>query len=98
MSQGNDAPRSPGIAETIWPLVTGLAVGFLVGRETAGRAPGNASSGDSAIENTADKVPEGTQLPAKGHKARHEFPEGWTKSADLTSVTSVSFDGLTPSQ
>ena len=99
MSQGNDAPRSPGIAATIWPLVTGLAVGFLVGRETAGRAPGSASSGESAaVEKTADKVPEGTKLPAKVYKAESEFPEGWTKSADLTSVTSVSFDGLTPSQ
>jgi protein-disulfide isomerase len=98
MTQGNDRPRSPGIAATIWPLVTGLAVGFLVGRETAGRAPSSASSGDSAIEKSADKAPEGTKLPAKVYKAESEFPEGWTKSSDLTSVTSVSFDGLTPAQ
>jgi protein-disulfide isomerase len=97
MSQGNDAPRSPGIAATIWPLVTGLAVGFLVGRETAGRVPASGSA-ETAAERSVEKVPEGTKLPAKIYKAESEFPEGWTKSADLASVTTVSFDGLTPTQ
>jgi protein-disulfide isomerase len=99
MTQGNETPRSPGLAATIWPLVTGLAVGFLVGRETAGRGGGAGSSATEAVAQKADEsVPAGTKLPAKVYKSEQEFPEGWTKSSDLTSVTSVSFDGLTAAQ
>ena len=99
MTQGNETPRSPGLAATIWPLVTGLAVGFLVGRETAGRGGGAGSSATEAVAQKADEgVPAGTKLPAKVYKSEQEFPEGWTKSSELTSVTSVSFDGLSAAQ
>ena len=86
---------------TIWPLVTGLAVGFLVGRETGGGHV--ASSGDepgaAKVAAVADKaVPAGTKLPDKVYKAETEFPAGWMKSADLTSVTTVSMAGLTEAQ
>jgi protein-disulfide isomerase len=100
MTQGNDSPRAVGLAATIWPLITGLAVGFVVGRETAG--PRASSAGSAVTEAVAaksdDKVPDGTKLPAKVYKSESEFPEGWTKSADLATVTTVSFDGLTPAQ
>jgi protein-disulfide isomerase len=37
-------------------------------------------------------------MPAKIYHSESEFPEGWTKLADLASVTGVSFDGLTAPQ
>jgi protein-disulfide isomerase len=97
MAQNNESSRGPAWAATIWPLVTGLAVGFLVGRETGSR--GSAASGsEPAAEKASDKVPAGTKMPAKIYKSESEFPEGWTKSADLASVTTVSFTGLTAAQ
>src|SRR4029078_2745919 len=39
-----------------------------------------------------------TKMPAKIYKSESEFPEGWTKSADLASVTTVSMTDLTPAQ
>jgi protein-disulfide isomerase len=97
MTQGNDTPRAAGLAATIWPLITGLAVGFVVGRETAGPRVAGAPT-EAAAAKSDDKVPDGTKLPAKVYKSESEFPEGWTKSADLAAVTTVSFDGLTPAQ
>ncbi|HVR61297.1 MAG TPA: thioredoxin domain-containing protein [Polyangia bacterium] len=84
---------------TIWPLVTGLAVGFLVGRETA--APGGGrttASSETAPAKTADAVPAGTKLPDKTYKSEGEFPAGWMKSADLASVAGLSFAGLSDAQ
>jgi protein-disulfide isomerase len=101
MAQTNDPPRTPWTA-AIWPLVTGLAVGFLVGRETSSHGTGGAST-EAAAESGAkgsddSKAPAGTKMPAKLYKSESEFPDGWTKSADLASVTGVSFDGLSPAQ
>ncbi|HSS40525.1 MAG TPA: hypothetical protein VLT58_17300, partial [Polyangia bacterium] len=96
MQEHPRTPSAPAWTAAIWPLVTGLAVGFLVGRETAVKGSGGAA--EPAAEKTAEKVPAGTKLPAKVYKSESEFPEGWTKAADLTAVTSVSFDGLTPAQ
>src|SRR6185369_10726793 len=89
--------RSPGAGAVIWPLVTGLAVGFLVGRETAG---GRAGGGETAAAPAAaaDKAPAGTKMPAKTYKSQSEFPTGWIKEADLASVTTVSFAGLSEPQ
>src|SRR6476661_6806619 len=97
MTQGNETPRAAGLAATIWPLVTGLAVGFLVGRETAGPRSGAVAT-EAAAAKSDDQVPAGTKLPAKIYKAESEFPEGWTKSADLASVTTVSMTDLTTAQ
>jgi protein-disulfide isomerase len=97
MPQDNN-PRTPPWTAAIWPLVTGLAVGFLVGRETAGKGSGGPTAADTASEKPSQAVPAGTKMPAKIYKSEAEFPEGWTKSADLVSVTGVSFDGLTPAQ
>jgi protein-disulfide isomerase len=83
---------------TLWPLITGLALGYIVGQKTAGGGHG-ADTGESAEKVAADKaVPPGTKLPAKIYKSQSEFPAGWTKSADLATVTTISFDGLTEAQ
>jgi protein-disulfide isomerase len=93
----NGETRSPAWTAFIWPLVTGVAIGFLVGRET-GRRSGDGGSSDTVTEKGAGKVPAGTKMPAKIYKSESEFPDGWTKSADLASVTSVSLDGLSVAQ
>jgi protein-disulfide isomerase len=91
----NDSPRLPAWTSTIWPLVTGLAVGFLVGRETGGHSAGG---GAESAAKSDDKVPAGTKMPAKIYRSEKEFPEGWLKEADLAAVTAISFTGLTPAQ
>jgi len=85
---------------TLWPLITGLALGYVIGQKTAGGGHAD-SSGDTAAEKVgAEKavVPAGTKLPDKVYKSQTEFPENWTKEKDLTSVTSVSFAGLSDAQ
>src|ERR1700689_106456 len=84
-----------------WPLATGLAVGLFVGRVTAGIGSGSSSheaAADVAADKGSDAVPAGTKMPAKIYHSESEFPAGWTKEADLSSVSSVSFAGLTPQQ
>jgi protein-disulfide isomerase len=98
MAQNGDSPRPPAWAATLWPLVTGLAVGFLVGRETGGHGSAGGGGTESAAEKASDKAPAGTKMPDKIYKAESEFPAGWIKEADLASVTTVSFAGLTPAQ
>src|SRR5450631_56171 len=97
MAQETNSPR-PAWTAAIWPLVTGLAVGFLVGRETGSHGARGGASADSASDRPSEAVPAGTKMPAKIYHSESEFPEGWTKSTDLASVTAVSFDGLTPQQ
>jgi len=98
MAQNGDSPRPPAWTATLWPLVTGLAVGFLVGRETGGHGSAGSGSADTAAEKASDKVPAGTKMPDKIYKSESEFPAGWTKEADLASVTTVSFAGLSSAQ
>ena len=100
MAQDPASSRPAAWTATIWPLVTGLAVGFLIGRETSGHGPlGGSTVADVAPDKGgADSAPAGTKMPAKIYHAESEFPAGWTKEADLASVTSVSFAGLTPQQ
>ena len=82
----------------LWPLVTGLAVGFMSGYLTGQTKGGHSGSADVAAEKASDTVPAGTKMPAKIYSAESQFPEGWTKSADLASVTGVSFAGLSDKQ
>jgi protein-disulfide isomerase len=82
---------------TLWPLITGLAIGYIVGQKTAGGG-GHADSSDEKTGAEKAAVPAGTKLPEKVYKSESEFPAGWTKSADLASVTTVSFAGLTEAQ
>jgi protein-disulfide isomerase len=85
---------------TLWPLLTGLAFGYIIGNKTAGGGGETAEVAKTErAEKVADKaVPADTKLPAKVYKSQNEFPEGWTKESDLTTVKSVSFAGLTDAQ
>src|SRR3954453_16055720 len=94
MAQNESSSRGPTWIATVWPLLTGLAIGFLVGREVGNHRGGGGETADVA----GSKTPVGTKMPAKIYKSESEFPEGWTKSADLASVTTVSFTDLTAPQ
>jgi protein-disulfide isomerase len=91
-------PSKLALGATLWPLITGLAIGYIVGQKTAGG--GGHADDQGAGDKVAAKadVPAGTKLPDKIYKSESEFPEGWTKSADLASVATVSFAGLTDAQ
>jgi len=94
MAQNDSSPsRGPAWLGTVWPLLTGLAIGFLVGREV-----GNNHGGGGESAAVTGKAPAGTKMPAKIYKSENEFPEGWTKSTDLASVTTVSLTDLTAPQ
>ncbi|HEY7371916.1 MAG TPA: thioredoxin domain-containing protein [Polyangia bacterium] len=95
MAQNDASSRGPAWIATLWPLLTGLAIGFLVGKEVGSRHGGE--TGETAA--VADsKAPAGTKMPAKVYKAESEFPQGWTKSADLATVNTVSMTDLTTAQ
>jgi protein-disulfide isomerase len=94
MAQNDSSSRGPTWLATVWPLLTGLAIGFLVGREVGNHHGGGGETADVA----GSKAPVGTKMPAKVYKSESEFPEGWTKSADLASVTTVSLTDLTTAQ
>lgn len=100
MANDSNSRSGSSLSATLWPLITGLAVGFLAGRETAG---GGARSVEAAAEVAAPAaaagvVPAGTKMPARIYKSQSEFPADWVKEADLTSVASVSFAGLSDAQ
>ncbi len=96
MAHENDSSGPP---SWLWPLATGLAVGFMAGYLFGqARGHGGGATETAAVEKTGDAVPAGTKMPAKIYRSESEFPEGWTKSADLASVTGVSFAGLTDKQ
>src|SRR5262245_28185198 len=81
-----------------WALVTGLAVGFLVGREMGGRGGSTASDESPKAAAEAPKAGQAA-LPATVYKSESQFPAAWQKSADLTGhVAGVSFDGLSDAQ
>src|SRR6476620_5296846 len=96
MAQNDSSSRSPAWIATVWPLLTGLAIGFLVGREVGNNRGSGGGSETAAV--AGSKAPAGTKMPAKIYKTESEFPADWTKSADLASVTTVSLTDLTPAQ
>src|SRR6185295_5241594 len=91
----SSSSRGPAWIATVWPLLTGLAIGFLVGREVGNH---RGSEGGETAAAVGSKAPAGTKMPAKVYKSESEFPEGWTKSADLATVNTVSLTDLTPTQ
>jgi protein-disulfide isomerase len=95
MARENESSRTWGA--TVWPLVTGLAVGFLVGRETGnGRGRESASAEVKGADAPAAAV--AAKMPAKVYKSQAEFPSGWLKESDLTSVAGISFAGMNDGQ
>ncbi len=95
MVRENESSRNWGA--TVWPLVTGLAVGFLVGRET-GNGRGRESATAEPKAGDAPSAVVAAKLPAKVYKSQAEFPSGWLKDTDLTSVAGISFDGMNDGQ
>jgi protein-disulfide isomerase len=83
---------------TLWPLITGLAIGYIVGQKTGGGGSASSGSGEDKVAAEKANVPAGTKLPDKIYKSQSEFPSDWTKESDLTSVTTVSFAGLSEAQ
>ncbi len=79
-----------------WALVTGLAVGFLVGREMGGRGGSGSAESDErphAAATAPANAPGGTV-----YKSESQFPPSWLKSTDLATVSGVNFDGMTDAQ
>jgi protein-disulfide isomerase len=75
----------------IWlALVAGLAVGFAVGREMGVRSGGS--------HDAAEPRKVAANAPTTSYKSETQFPSKWMKSADLTTVKGVSFDGMTDGQ
>jgi protein-disulfide isomerase len=81
----SSSSRGPAWVATIWPLLTGLAIGFLVGKEVGSRKGGG--EGEETAAAVGSKAPAGTKMPAKVYKSESEFPADWTKSADLAAAT-----------
>jgi protein-disulfide isomerase len=76
----------------IWlALVAGLAVGFAIGQNVGTRS--------ASREAEPAKVAAGAAAPsANTYKSETQFPAKWLKSSDLTSVSGVSFDGMSDGQ
>lgn len=94
---GGEAPKSRFQANVAWALVTGLAVGFAVGREAHrfGLSDGPAAADDGSKSSfiAADSNPSGK----KGYATSAEFPAGWVKDSDLANGATL-FAGLTAPQ
>jgi protein-disulfide isomerase len=98
MAQSSNSSRGPAWISVVWPLLTGLAVGFLVGREVGGPRSGGDGGGSGTPAAAVDKGHAAAKLPAKIYKSEAEFPDGWMKEADFASVTTFSLAGLTQQQ
>ncbi|HET6150470.1 MAG TPA: thioredoxin domain-containing protein [Polyangia bacterium] len=96
MARENESSRNWGA--TVWPLITGLAVGFLVGRETGGGAGHGRETAAADSKGGDAPAAAATKLPAKIYKSQAEFPSGWLKETDLSSVADLSFAGLSEGQ
>jgi len=62
----NESSRGPAWIAAVWPLLTGLAIGFLVGKEVGSR--GGGGGGETAAV-AGSKAPAGTKMPAKVFKS-----------------------------
>jgi hypothetical protein len=80
----SSTPKLRPQSEVVWALVTGLAVGFIVGQWSGRSSPDKEESADKAeAEATAETAETPTKLPAKIYKSEKDFPSEWTKSSDL---------------
>jgi hypothetical protein len=87
------AGRSRFSGSAVWPLVTGLAVGFIVGRESH-RFGGDTKTGDAPSEAPTAAV---TDKTAKSYASQAEFPDSWVKEAAIGNAGTL-FAGLTEAQ
>lgn len=88
--------RFPFEANVIWALVTGLAIGFAVGREVHRLGP----SDDTKAEADTAATPAFIAAESggkKAYKSAAEFPAGWVKDTDLSNGPTL-FAGLTDAQ
>jgi hypothetical protein len=78
----------------VWPLATGLAIGFAVGREAYRFSLDSPKGSDAPASSAAAAIaPE----KVKAYATQAEFPAGWIKDADLGASGSV-LAGLTDAQ
>jgi hypothetical protein len=93
-SASTGRPRIPGNA--VWPLVAGLAVGFVVGRESHRFGGGDTKSGDATGEGpTAAALDD--KAAKHGYASQAAFPDGWVKEAAIGNAGTL-FAGLTEAQ
>jgi protein-disulfide isomerase len=100
MASESHPPKNSGSNIWPWALAVGLLAGFLVGREMgprAGSATGEDSGHDRPTAAAAPSAP-AAAAPGKVYKSEAEFPAGWMKSTELTSVAGLSWDGVSPAQ
>ena len=98
MASDSSKPSSPNIWP--WALVVGLLAGFVIGREMGPRqaAQADAVQAVAAAPGAAPSAAPAAALPAKIYGSESEFPAGWMKSAELTGVKDLSWDGLNDKQ
>ncbi len=88
--------RRLGRRSAVWPLATGLAVGFAVGREayrfglSDTRPTGSSADAPSAVIAAENG-------PKSAYARQSDFPSGWVKEGDLANGATL-FSGLTEPQ
>jgi protein-disulfide isomerase len=96
-----DDNKSAGSNIWPWALATGLAIGFIVGREVGSRT-GNPNVGSAAPAAVAPAPVAAAAvagvIPAKVYASEADFPGAWYKAADLATVPGLSMDGMTDVQ
>jgi len=82
-----------------WALATGLAFGFVIGREVGSRTGGTGPGAPAAVApSPLAAAVAAAAVPARVYAGEAEFPSGWLKAADLTGVAGLSMDGLSDAQ
>ena len=96
-----DEPRATGFlrrvnANVVWALITGLAVGFAIGREAYRFGLSSQQAADSpSTPSTAFIAAESG--PARVYAKMADFPAGWAKDSDLANHATL-LAGLTDAQ
>jgi hypothetical protein len=90
--------RRLGRRSVVWPLATGLAIGFAFGREAyrfglSDTRPSSAAGEGSTAFIAADNAPNAP----KAYAHESDFPAGWVKDSDLGDNTKL-FAGLSEAQ
>ena len=96
----SDSHKASNNNSNIWPwaLAVGLLAGFIIGSYMGPRSGGGGSDEPAHVAAVPAAAPAGAAAPAKIYKSESEFPAGWTKSTELTSVAGLSWDGVTDAQ